>query len=139
MEITFTPNGLSPIQLTGDNASEGAFDLDGSAQSALQIIQPIGAEVIDLLDQENDAITLRFSVTREHASAGAAFFYWLEHMRLVRGVGTLRMRITEQNESLFAVRYLVPAAIQARGGKPYASTTEFQYQVVGGAIQTTEN
>lgn len=139
MVITLLPpSGKSwePLSLTGENPAEGMSSGEIEGGSLLDVVRKIEAGGVEVYDRGNEQNTLKFEITRQHATAGAAAFYWLHHLTelRLRAKAIVHLKATEANGTSVAEATFQEAGISGRRGTYDGCSTTFTYTITTGRI-----
>lgn len=115
----------------GGDASPEDLRVNGSYQ--VQTGQFLRGSVVSLFPRGNQANTITFACTREHASYAAAQAFLFTHAATLPTSGTVTFT-SEDWEGGVTAYTAVAAAISGREGSQAGVTTRHQYTILCGAL-----
>lgn len=146
MNISITPFTLdeaggkvygTPINLTGTEAAEQVSDFQLNGRNEIELGQAIAAGGIEPFDRGNQQNTITFRISRTHADPGSAAHFLFAHLMTLPPVG--RVTFTFVNNVGFVIfqTYMNAGAISGYRGNFIGLSSDFYYQLVGGAFATS--
>ncbi|GEM_PF-6161951 len=131
---------LNGVQLTGDKPEEQPGDFRLNGRSEVEISRAIrSAEAVPTLSQ-NQANTISFSISREHANTGAAELFIFQHLiAIVNQIGRLELTCSDPDGGTTGVVYFTAVALSSWNMTFSGASTVISYQLTAGQANLQVN